>query len=295
MAEAVEESGLTAGHGGGCGGKRRSRLTADPFAATMSGAMEKRTRMEDQFLRLRMLVGDEGISRLQASRVAVFGLGGVGGYAVEALARSGIGTLDLIDHDTVEFSNLNRQILATHDTVGRAKIEVARARILSINPGIQLRCHQTFYLPETAGQFAFHSYDYVIDAIDTVSGKIELVLQARAAGVPIISCMGAGNKMDASKLRVADLYETTGCPLARVIRRELKKRGVPSLKVVYSTEKARTPLSFGEEAASGGGEQKVRRQTPGSTAIVPAVAGLLAAGEVIRELLRSDDDADGAT
>lgn len=248
--------------------------------------------MGDQFIRTRMLLGDEGMERLRGARVAVFGLGGVGGYVVEALSRSGVGKLDLIDHDRITLSNLNRQIIATHQTVGRYKVDAARERVLSINPCAEVKLFRTFYLPETAAQFELRDYDYVVDAIDTVSGKIELVTQAQRAGTPIISSMGAGNKLDASLLQVADIYETEGCPLARVMRRELRKRGVRGLKVVYSKEKARKPLplSEGGEAetplagAFPGAAGASRRQTPGSTAFVPAAAGLIIAGEVVRAL-----------
>lgn len=231
-----------------------------------------------------MLIGDTGLKTLLSSRVAIFGLGGVGGYVAEALARSGVGALDLIDHDKVAISNLNRQIIATHETVGKYKTEVMEARILSICPDTRVRCFQTFYLPETADQFDFSSYDYVVDAIDTVSGKIALILQAKKAGTPVISSMGAGNKLDPTKLCVADIYETSICPLARVMRRELKKRAVSDLKVVYSKEPALTPLPLQTEDTS-------RRQTPGSTAFVPAVAGLLAAAEVVKDLIRCGFDA----
>lgn len=227
--------------------------------------------MTEQFARTELLLGEEAMERLRASRVAVFGIGGVGGHAAEALARSGVGALDLIDNDRVSETNLNRQIIALHSTLGRYKTEVMRERILDINPEAKVRIHNCFYLPETADQFCFSDYSYVIDAIDTVTGKLQLVLEAQAAGIPIISSMGAGNKLDPTAFSVADIYETAVCPLARVMRRELKSRGVKSLKVVYSKEKAREPL-----------ERKQR--IPGSTAFVPAVAGLILAGEVIRDL-----------
>ena len=227
--------------------------------------------MKQEFSRTEMLLGKAGMAYLAASRVAVFGVGGVGGYAVEALARSGVGALDLIDKDTVCASNLNRQI------IGQYKVDAAKARILSINPAANVRVYRTFYLPETADEFDFSQYDYVIDAIDTVSGKLQLAVQAQAAGVPVISSMGAGNKLDPTAFEVADIYETSVCPLARVMRRELKKRGVARLKVVYSKEPALTPEP-GDEADT------TRRQTPGSTAFVPAVVGLILAGEVVKDI-----------
>ena len=235
--------------------------------------------MEEQFLRTEMLLGSDALRRLQRARVAVFGLGGVGGYTVEALARSGVGSLDLIDSDTISISNLNRQILATHSTVGMLKVDAARQRIADINPDCTVRTYPIFYTPETASQFDFTQYDYIVDAIDTVTGKLALVEHAQAAGTPIICCMGTGNKLDASAFRVADISKTTMCPLARVMRRELGKRGIRHLKVVYSQEEAITPTGWEEEAAALG-----KRQIPGSVAFVPGAAGLLMAGEVIRSL-----------
>lgn len=232
--------------------------------------------MIGQFHRSELLLGADAMKRLSASRVAVFGVGGVGGYAAEALARSGIGTLDLIDNDTVSVTNLNRQIIALHSTVGQYKTEAAAERIRDICPDITVNVHNCFYLPETADQFDFSQYDFVIDAIDTVKGKIGIVMQAKEAGVPVISSMGAGNKLDPTAFRVADLYQTKVCPLARVMRYELKKRGVRSLKVVYSEE---VPI---QPAASDEVTQK--RNVPGSVAFVPSVAGLIIAGEVIKEL-----------
>ncbi len=229
------------------------------------------------------------MERLKNARAAVFGVGGVGGYTVEALARSGVGTLDLIDDDKVCFSNLNRQIIATHKTIGRLKVEVAKERVLEINPEAVVNIYPTFYLPETAGQFDFTQYDYVVDAIDTVSGKLMLVEQAKAAGVPIISSMGAGNKLDPTAFKVADIYKTNVCPLAKVMRRELKKRGIDKLKVVYSEEMPLTPVEAEEDAAGVVAEDSThakRRQTPGSIAFVPSVAGLIIAGEVIKDLSR---------
>ncbi len=249
--------------------------------------------MLNQFSRTELLLGHEGMERLFRARVAVFGIGGVGGYTVEALARSGVGTLDLIDDDRVCLTNLNRQIFATRDTVGRYKVDVARERIASINPDAAVNIYKTFYTPETAGQFDFTRYDYVVDAIDTVTGKLALAEQAHRAGTPIISCMGAGNKLDASAFEVADIYETVMCPLARVMRRELRRRGIDRLKVVYSREPPRTPiedLSISCRAhciCPPGTVRKCtqRRQVPGSTAFVPAAAGLIAAGEVVRDLV----------
>lgn len=248
--------------------------------------------MQSQFSRTQLLLGREGMERLAKARVAVFGVGGVGGYVVEALARSGVGALDLIDDDKVCLTNLNRQIIATYQTIGKYKVDVAKARVLDINPKADVKIYKTFYTPDTAGEFDFTQYDYVVDAIDTVTGKIELVMQAKAANTPIISSMGAGNKLDASALEVADIYKTSVCPLARVMRRELKKRGVKKLKVVYSKEEALTPIDDEEISCRKncvcppGTERKctVRRQVPGSTAFVPAAAGLIIAGEVVRDL-----------
>ena len=232
--------------------------------------------MEEQLSRTRLLLGSQALAKLAAARVAVFGIGGVGGYAVEALVRSGIGALDLIDSDKVDMTNLNRQILATHKTVGQYKVDVAAERIKEINPDCKVKTYKMFFLPETATQFDFKQYDYVIDAIDTVSGKIGLVMAANAAGVPIISAMGAGNKLDASAFEVADIYKTSVCPLAHVMRKELKKRGIKKLKVVYSKE---PPLQPAEKVADG-----ARRQIPASIAFVPAAAGMILAGEVIKDL-----------
>jgi len=234
------------------------------------------------FSRTEMLLGAEGMERLKRARVAVFGVGGVGGYVVEALARSGIGTLDLIDHDRVSLTNLNRQILALQSTVGRYKVDVARERVLDINPEAQVNVYKVFYLPETADAFDLAQYDYVADAIDTVAGKLMLAERAALAQTPIISCMGAGNKLDPTAFQVADLYETSVCPLARVMRRELKKRGIEHLKVVYSRE---MPGKCVGEEDSGAD----RRQIPGSVSFVPSVAGLIMAGEMIKDLaVRTD-------
>ena len=244
--------------------------------------------MQDQFSRTQLLLGREGMDLLRRARVAVFGVGGVGGYTVEALARSGVGALDLIDDDRVCLTNLNRQIIATRSTVGQYKVDAAERRVHDINPGCAVRTYKTFYTPETAAEFDFTVYDYVVDAIDTVTGKIALVLQAQEAGVPIISSMGAGNKLDPTRFEVADIYKTSVCPLARVMRRELKKRGVKHLKVVYSKEPAMTPLEDDETPCIGPAETErkctVRRQTPGSSAFVPSVAGLIIAAEVVKDL-----------
>ena len=237
--------------------------------------------MQSQFSRTELLLGSDAMEQLYTARIAVFGIGGVGGYAVEALARSGIGTLDLFDHDTVSLTNLNRQIIATHATVGMPKVEAARQRILAINPNASVNAHQVFYTPDTADQFDFSRYDYVIDAIDTVTGKLCIIQNAVAAGVPVISCMGTGNKLDASALQVTDISKTTFCPLARIMRKELRKRGIEHLKVVYSTEEALTPVGAEEEAAALG-----KRTIPGSTAFVPGAAGLILAGQVIRDLTK---------
>lgn len=234
--------------------------------------------MVDQFSRSRLLLGEESLERLKNSRVAVFGVGGVGGYVVEALVRSGVGTLDLIDNDKVSLTNLNRQIIATRQTIGCYKVDAAKERAISINPDARVNVYRTFYMPDTADQFDFTQYDYIVDAIDTVTGKLQLVVQAEQAGCPIISSMGAGNKMEASAFRVADIYETTVCPLAKVMRRELKKRGIKKLKVVYSEEKPLVPKCEAEEAVEG------RRQIPGSNAFVPAAAGLIIAGEIVKDL-----------
>lgn len=228
----------------------------------------------EQLSRTELLIGSEGIERLQQARVAIFGIGGVGGYVAEALTRSGIGAFHLIDSDRVSLSNLNRQIIATRETIGRYKTEVMRERIHSICPETEVEIHNCFYLPETREQFDFTNYDYVVDAVDTVTAKIDLVMSAQAANVPIISSMGAGNKMEASMFEAADIYKTSVCPLAKVMRRELKKRGVKHLKVVYSKEEA---IRVGAE--DGG------RPLPGSIAFVPSAAGLVIAGEVVKDLI----------
>lgn len=243
--------------------------------------------MDERFSRTRLLLGGDAMERLAKARVAVFGLGGVGGYAAEALARSGVGALDLIDRDTVSLTNLNRQIYALTSTIGRLKAEVARERVLDINPGAAVRAFPVFYTAETAPQFDLAQYDYVVDAVDTMSAKLELAVRARQAGVPIISCMGAGNKLDPTALRVADINQTSMCPLARIYRKELRKRGIAHLKVVYSLE---PPLEPAPAEAPPEGEAG-RRATPGSTAFVPSVAGLLLASEVVRDLYQTRREA----
>lgn len=229
---------------------------------------------ENPFARTELLLGREALDRLSGARVAVFGIGGVGGYVCEALARSGVGKFDLVDSDRVSITNLNRQIIATWKTIGQYKTDAMRERILEINPGADIRLHRCFFLPENAGEFSFEDYDYVVDAVDTVTAKIGLVMKARESGVPVISSMGAGNKLDGSRFRVADLYETKVCPLAKVMRRELRKRGVDSLKVVYSEEEPVQPR----------GETEAELRIPGSVAFVPSAAGLLIAGEVVKDL-----------
>lgn len=224
----------------------------------------------ERHIRTQALIGAESVEKLQRARVAVFGIGGVGGYAVEALARAGIGALDLIDNDRVNESNINRQIVALTSTVGKLKTEVAKARVLDINPDCAVRTHELFILPENADSFDFTPYDFVVDAIDTVSGKLAIIERARRAGVPVISCMGTGNKLDPTAFEVADIEKTSVCPLARVMRRELKKRGITGVKVVYSKE----------EPKSGCGD------APSSISFVPSVAGLILAGEVIKALIK---------
>lgn len=236
----------------------------------------------DEFSRTRRLIGQEAMDRLKNARVAVFGIGGVGGYVAEALARSGVGKMVLIDNDTVSLTNLNRQIIALHSTIGRYKTEVMRERILDINPNADVEIHNCFFLPENADEFDFCDYDYVVDAVDTVTAKIEIIMRSKTAGVPVISAMGAGNKLDAAKFEVTDIYKTTVCPLAKVMRKELRARGIDSLKVLYSTEQAIKPLeSADEEPMEAVGN---RRSVPGSISYVPSVAGMLLAGEVIRDI-----------
>ena len=248
--------------------------------------------MLTQFSRIELLLGKEAMNKLSGSRVAVFGIGGVGGYVCEALVRSGVGAFDLVDNDEVCLTNLNRQIIATRKTVGQYKVEVMKERILDINPDADVRIHKCFFLPENADEFSFEKYDYIVDAVDTVTAKIELVMRAQEKNVPIISSMGAGNKLDGSQFRVADIYETKVCPLAKVMRRELKKRGVERLKVVYSEEKPRRPLEDMSVNCRTDGicppgaerESTKRRDIPGSVAFVPSVAGLIIAGEVIKDI-----------
>lgn len=267
--------------------RRRPRLKADDKAKGKG-----RKEMIDQFARTQLLLGKEGMEALAGATVAVFGIGGVGGYVVEALARSGVGSFVIVDDDKVCLTNINRQIIATRKTVGKYKVEVMRDRILEINPDAKVEMRQCFYLPENAHEFDFSEYSYVVDAVDTVTAKIEIIMRAKEAGVPVISCMGAGNKLDPTQFQVADIYKTTMCPLAKVMRHELKKRGVKKLKVVYSTEKPVRPL---EDASIScrtncvcppGTQHKCteRRDIPGSVAFVPPVAGLILAGEVVKDL-----------
>lgn len=237
--------------------------------------------MNEQFERTRLLLGDVAMEKLKNSRVAVFGIGGVGGHLAEALVRSGVGEIDIIDNDTVSVSNINRQAVATLSTVGKSKVEAAKDRFLDLNRECRINAIQKFFTPETADEFDFSEYDYVADAIDTVTGKIEIIMRCNETGTPVISSMGAGNKLDPTKFEVTDIYKTETCPLARVMRRELKKRGIKKLKVVYSKEPALAPLESEDE---GGSHQK--RQTPGSVAFVPSVAGLIMAGEIIKDLTK---------
>lgn len=248
--------------------------------------------MLTQFSRTQLLLGEEAMDRLKNTRIAVFGVGGVGGFVCEALVRSGVGAFDLIDDDKVCLTNLNRQIIATRKTVGKYKAEVMRDRMIEINPDVDVRIHKRFFLPENADEFPFSEYDYVVDAVDTVTAKIELVMKCQKEGIPIISSMGAGNKLEASAFKVADIYKTKMCPLAKVMRRELKKRGVKKLKVVYSEEKPTRPIEDMSISCRTncicppGAEHKCteRRDIPGSVAFVPSVAGLIIAGEVVKDL-----------
>lgn len=235
--------------------------------------------LNSQFERTALLLGPEAIEKLSTCRVAIFGVGGVGGFVTEALARSGVGTLDIIDNDTVCESNINRQIIATHSTIGKYKVDVMKERILDINPKATVNAYQSFFTPETAGEFDFSNYDYVVDAIDTVTGKIELVMQCNKTNTPIMCSMGAGNKLDPTRFEVTDIYKTSVCPLAKVMRKELKTRGIKKCKVVYSKELPLKPLEL--DIPSSG-----KRQTPGSIAFVPSVAGLIIAGEVIKDLMK---------
>lgn len=236
--------------------------------------------MQNQFARTELLLGSEGLEVLAAKRVAVFGIGGVGGFTVEALARSGVGAIDIIDNDKISLTNINRQIYATHKTVGRYKVDVAAERIAEINPDCKVTAHKIFYMPDTQDKFDFTEYDYIVDAIDTVTGKLAIIENATRSGTPVISCMGAGNKLDPTAFEVADIYETSVCPLAKVMRRELKKRGIERLKVVYSKEEPVKPAG-GPEAE----EYTEERNVPGSVAFAPSVAGLIIAGEVIKDLI----------
>lgn len=240
--------------------------------------------MNEKFERSAMLLGEEKIEHLNKKRVAIFGIGGVGGYVAEALARTGVGGFDLVDHDTVSASNINRQIIATTETIGRNKAEVMKERIRAINPEAQVRAHDCFFLPENADVFAFDEYDYVVDAVDTVTAKLEIIERAKKAGVPVISAMGAGNKLDPTQFVVTDISKTSVCPLAKVMRRELKKRGISDVKVVYSKEEALAPLFEPKEEENAGAQ--TRKKAPGSVAFVPSVAGLIVASEVIKDLTR---------
>lgn len=250
--------------------------------------------MLNQFSRTELLLGEEAMEKLKTSRVAVFGIGGVGGYVCEALVRSGLGNFDLIDDDKVCLTNINRQIIATRKTVGKYKVDVMEERMKDINPDVNVTVHKCFLLPENAAEFDFESYDYVVDAVDTVTAKLELVMKCKEKDVPIISSMGAGNKLDASAFRVADIYDTKVCPLAKVMRRELKKRGVDRLKVVYSEEKPISPIddmaiscrSNCISSPDAAHKCTERRAIPGSVAFVPSVAGLIIAGEVVKDLTR---------
>lgn len=241
--------------------------------------------MENQFVRTQMLFGKDAMEKLSHSKVAIFGVGGVGGYTAEALARSGVGELHLIDNDTVCLSNLNRQIIATHTTLGMKKVDAAKARLLDINPNIKVVTHDIFFLPENSDCIDFSIFDYVVDAIDTVSGKIALVEKAAQCHTPIISSMGAGNKLNPQMLEVTDIYKTSVCPLARVMRRELKKRNIKKLKVVYSKERAMTPIDLWADNSD-----NQLRQVPGSNAFVPSVAGLIIAAEVIKDITDIKND-----
>lgn len=248
--------------------------------------------MLNQFSRTELLFGNEAMEKLKQSRIAVFGIGGVGGYTVEALARSGVGTFDLFDDDKICITNINRQLIATRKTVGKYKVDVMKERIIEINPQAVVNTHQTFYLPEVADQFDFSEYNYIVDALDTVAAKLELVLRANNSNVPIISCMGTGNKLDPTKLEVADISKTSVCPLAKVMRKELRKRRVKKLKVVYSKELPKKPIDDISISCKNhcicppGAQRKCtdRRQIPGSTSFVPSVAGLIIAGEVIKDI-----------
>jgi len=230
--------------------------------------------MKEEFIRTAMLIGEDAVEKLATCHVAIFGIGGVGGYVAEALARSGVGEFDLIDNDIVNITNINRQIIATHGTLGRYKTEVMKERILSINPDAKVNVYNTFYLPENSGEFDFLKYDYIVDAVDTVTAKLEIIVNAKNAGTPVISSMGTGNKLDPTRFEIADVYKTSVCPLAKVMRRELKSRGINKLKVLYSKEE---PIK--QQCEEG------KKPTPASISFVPSVAGLIIAGEVIKELI----------
>lgn len=243
--------------------------------------------MLNRFLRTELLIGSGGIDKLSRARVAVFGIGGVGGYVCEALVRSGVKNIDLIDDDKVCFTNINRQIIATTNTIGKYKVDVMRDRILDINPEAEVTVHKCFFLPENSDKFPFDEYDYVVDAVDTVTAKLEIITKCKENNVPVISSMGAGNKLEASMFKVADIYQTKICPLAKVMRRELKKRNIDSLKVVYSEEVPLKPLSCeNQESEESKSEHTQRRAVPGSIAFVPSVVGLIIAGEVIKDLIK---------
>lgn len=250
--------------------------------------------MLNEFSRTELLLGIEGMDKLKKARVIIFGIGGVGGYTVEALARSGVGHFDIVDDDKVCLTNINRQIIATRKTIGKYKVDVMKERILEINPKAEINTYQCFFLPENANEFDFKQYDYIVDAIDTVSAKLELVIQAKEANVPIISCMGAGNKLDPTRFEVSDIYKTSVCPLAKVMRKELRVRGIEDLKVVYSKEPAMKPIEDDNKNCKNncicpsGTDRKCtdKRQVPGSVSFVPSVAGLIIAGEVIKDIIK---------
>lgn len=245
--------------------------------------------MTKQFSRTERLIGKENIQKLADARVAVFGIGGVGGFTVEALARSGVGHIELIDHDTVAESNLNRQIIATYDTIGRYKVDVMKERILSINPEAEVIVHKCFYLPENKEDFDFSKYSYIVDAVDTVTAKLTIIEEAKKSGVPVISSMGTGNKLDPTGFEVADISNTSVCPLAKVMRKELKNRGISHVKVVYSKEPAKKPLESAEQFFGDSPvESSTRRVVPGSISFVPSATGLILAGEVIKDLCNLD-------
>ncbi len=244
----------------------------------------------DQYSRTRLLLGKAAMEKLRGSSVAVFGIGGVGGYAVEALARSGVGTIGLIDDDKVCLSNLNRQIIADHSTIGQYKTDAAKARINAIDPDIRVNTYKCFYMPQTAEQIDLSQYDYIIDAIDTVTGKLEIIKRAKALDIPVISSMGAGNKLDPTAFRVADIFKTSVCPLAKVMRQQLRRLGIKSLKVVYSEEPPLRPAENSEDTEDTAEKGSSRRSVPGSAAFVPSVAGLIIAGEVIKDLTREERD-----